>query len=51
MTGEPRSQDYPGGVDYPMYRFAFRAWIIFFLLLISVGLLNYLATVMHWFSH
>lgn len=45
-SSEPRSQVFPGGVENPMYRFAFRAWLIFFLLLICVGLLNYLGTVL-----
>jgi hypothetical protein len=44
-TSEPSSQFYPGGVDNPRYRFAFRAWMIFFLLLVCVGLLNYLVRV------
>jgi hypothetical protein len=48
MNDEPRSQPYPGGVDHPGYRLAFRAWMIFFLLLICVGLLNYLGIFFKW---
>ena len=44
-TPEPQSQFYPGGADNPRYRFALRAWMIFFLLLVCVGLLNFLVTV------
>jgi hypothetical protein len=36
------AQDFPGGVDRPMYRVAFQAWMVLFLLLICAGLLNYL---------
>ncbi len=43
---EERSQPYPGGADNPAYRLAFRVWMVFFLLLICVGLLIYLGTVM-----
>jgi hypothetical protein len=43
-----RSQVYPGGVDHPGYRFAFRAWMAFFLLLICVTLVNYLGIVLGW---
>mgnify|MGYP000656005972 CR=1 FL=1 len=46
MDSEVRSQVYPGGVDHPGYKLAFRVWMIFFLLLICVGLLNYLGIVM-----
>jgi hypothetical protein len=33
---------FPGGKDAPMYRIAFQAWVLFFLLLICAGLVNYL---------
>ncbi|CAN5398098.1 hypothetical protein BH11PLA2_BH11PLA2_18530 [soil metagenome] len=36
------SMTFPGGKERPMYRVAFQAWMIFFLLLICGGLLNYL---------
>ncbi len=46
MPSEYGEQPYPGGADNPMYRVALRAWMIFFLLLICVGLLNYLGIVL-----
>lgn len=42
---EIREQPYPGGEDHPWYRLAFRTWLVLFLLLICVGLLNYLGTI------
>lgn len=38
---EERTQVYPGGVDAPAYRLALRVWLVFFLLLICIGLANY----------
>jgi len=46
METEERTQVYPGGVDRPMYRRALQVWMVFFLLLICVGLLNYLGTML-----
>lgn len=48
MNDEPRSQPYPGGLEHPGYRLAFRMWMMCFLLLICVGLLNYLGIVLGW---
>jgi len=36
---------YPGDEKSPSYRWAFSAWIILFLTVICLGLINYLATV------
>ena len=44
-TTEGRSQVYPGGIDYPMYRLAFRVWMTFFLLLLCASLASYLANI------
>ena len=35
---------YPGGEDNPAYRWAFTLWIVLFLTVICLGLLNYLGT-------
>lgn len=48
QSSDSRSQPFPGGIDHPGYRFAFRAWMVFFLLLVCVGLLNYLGTKLGW---
>ena len=37
---------YPGGETAPGYRWAFTAWVILFLLVICLGLVNYLATML-----
>jgi hypothetical protein len=44
MTPEigEREQPFPGGKDYFMYRVAFRVFTVAFLLLICIGLTNFL---------
>ncbi len=39
---EPAGPTYPGGADAPAYRWAFTLWIVAFLGVICLGLLNYL---------
>ena len=43
-TSDCENPYYPGGADAPAYRFAFRAWIVVFLLVICTSLLHYLGT-------
>jgi len=42
-----QTRDYPGGASDPGYNLAFRVWIGLFLLLIAIGLLNYLGLFLH----
>jgi hypothetical protein len=42
QPGLPPGPVYPGGETAPGYRLAFQAWMIFFLLTVCVGLLNFL---------
>lgn len=41
-TPEPTLDPYPGGANSPAYRWAFAAWVVLFLGVICIGLLNYL---------
>jgi hypothetical protein len=43
MPPEPTTQPYPGGDDHPAYTFAFQVWVVLFLGIICVGLLNFIA--------
>lgn len=43
-AAEPDDLRYPGGDHHPAYRWAFNLWIVLFLGVICVGLLNYLGT-------
>ncbi len=43
--GLPPGPVYPGGETAPGYRLAFQAWMVLFLLVICVGLLNFLGSV------
>ena len=46
-TPDVESPYYPGGANAPAYRFAFRAWIVIFLIVICTSLLHFLGT---WFQ-
>jgi hypothetical protein len=42
VTEPTPTHQFPGGEDSPAYRRAFTAWLVLFLGVISLGLLNYL---------
>jgi len=47
QTVSQEASQYPGGEDAPGYRRAFAVWIVLFLLLIVVALLNYFGLLLH----